>query len=128
MTDLDALWAAVADRPADDGLKLILADAGDEAAERALRWCVANGRWPEANGNLFIPPHQTWGWCGDAGIDEFYPNDSISRLPNRLWRWFMKGEPLPTVLGPLLSPFPLCRDDDLRVVVRRLGEALATAD
>ncbi len=49
-TDLDAFLAAIAASPDDDSPKLIfadwLSDQGDDVTERAVRWCVREGKWP----------------------------------------------------------------------------------
>lgn len=132
--DLAALWAAAESDPRDDGRKLVLADAcadaGDPAAERALRWCVANGKWPDfARAN----PRGAWGWFGAIAHNSavvFPPY-----LPERVWMWFLGGVAgggdrgyRYESMGYYQGPFPWCRDDDIAVVVRRLGLALEWAE
>ncbi len=152
-TDLAALWAAAEAAPGDDGLKLVLADAlaeaGDADAERAVRWCVANRKWPKRT-NLHRQAdggYGRWGWFGQTARGSPPPDRDANvrtRLPFALWAWFLvRGEPAPGFLEFVRlsagsvdfsddqygwsGPFPTCRDDDIRVVFRRLGRALEWA-
>lgn len=151
-TDLDALFAAALESPADAGLKLILADAladaGDPVTERAVRWCVANGKWPNFTHNgVSSGEAGHWGWYGQTARnlpDARSDGNLGSRLPFDLWSWFLvRGKPEPGFLEFVRKsggtddfaeaiyewsgPFPHCRDDDIRIVLARLGQALEWA-
>ena len=142
-TDLDALWAAAVAAPHDDGLKLILADAcadaDDHDAERALRWCAENHKWPtdleDEEIAARIPTRclsGRFGWFGEVRDEDGMVRDPVfGRLPWPVWEWYMKGEVCygggKNGVDRFLSPYPLCRDNDIRVVLRRLGQALEWA-
>jgi hypothetical protein len=137
------LWAAVRDRPGDDGLKLVLADAcaeaGDGVTERALRWCVAKKKWPNDRGDQEIAKATMdagrYGWFGQpvpghtSGTLERHPNSVLSHT---VWAWFLRERVRGRGRTPRhfknLRPLPWCRDDRIDVIIYRLGLALAWAD
>lgn len=67
MTHEDAFLADILEHPEEDAPRLIFADWLEDngRAERAtvLRWCVANGRWPEHMPGKFSKPWQWWHRC-----------------------------------------------------------------
>ncbi len=124
VTELRALKKAVLALPADAAPKLALSDWADERGDAALaaglRWCTANGKWPQDDTNTH---YKSWCWYKDYGDPPLAVPSPF--LPAWLWDRLYKDSPR----GPAgRYVFRGCEALDPFVLVRRVGKALLEAD
>lgn len=123
-SDLRLLKAAVLAAPDDAAPKLALADCAEEGGDAALaaglRWCVANGKWPQ---DEMDTQYRSWAWYDDHESPELAAGRFY--LPNRLWERVEKTTPASTLKRYI---FRGCEAVDPFVIVRRLGKVLLGAD
>jgi hypothetical protein len=94
--DVDRMYQSLLEKPGDEGLMLVLADALDEASQPELavayRWAGRKGKWPHLRGGRASFSFRVRGdhhgmmvydWDRDDRKTEYEP---CARLPPELWR------------------------------------------